>query len=148
MGIGQKIRLLRENAGLTQEELAQRIGVTPSAVGNYEHDVSHPRESVLYRMFSALCCEPNDLFADFFDSGADSGFMRRYGALDAQGRQRVDEVLAQEYARCSSHAQDGADADDSLLIAARGNGAPHTIRMKKREDAGSIFDAPDYKGGR
>lgn len=64
MGIGKRIKELRERAGLTQEELAQRLGVTPSAVGNYEREVSHPKENVLYRLFEALSCEPNELFAD------------------------------------------------------------------------------------
>ena len=50
MGIGKRIKELRERAGLTQEELAQRLGVTPSAVGNYEREVSHPKENVLYRL--------------------------------------------------------------------------------------------------
>ena len=61
MGIGKRIKELRERAGLTQEELAQRLGVTPSAVGNYEREVSHPKENVLYRLFEALSCEPNEL---------------------------------------------------------------------------------------
>ena len=51
MGIGKRIKELRERAGLTQEELAQRLGVTPSAVGNYEREVSHPKGNVLYRLF-------------------------------------------------------------------------------------------------
>ena len=62
MTIGEKISELRRNAGLTQRDLALKIGVTPSAVGNYEQGVSFPREEVLYRLFSALGCTPNELF--------------------------------------------------------------------------------------
>lgn len=62
MTIGEKISELRRNAGLTQRDLALKIGVTPSAVGNYEQGVSFPREEVLYRLFEALCCTPNELF--------------------------------------------------------------------------------------
>ena len=68
MGIGIRIRALRERIGITQEELARRIGVTPSAVGNYERDISHPKEEVLYRLFTALSCEPNELFADYYNT--------------------------------------------------------------------------------
>lgn len=62
MTIGEKISELRRNAGLTQRDLALKIGVTPSAVGNYEQGVSFPREEVLYRLFEALDCTPNELF--------------------------------------------------------------------------------------
>ena len=62
MKIGEKIFELRRKAGLTQRDLALKIGVTPSAVGNYEQGVSFPREEVLYRLFDALDCSPNELF--------------------------------------------------------------------------------------
>ena len=62
MKIGEKIFELRRKAGLTQRDLALKIGVTPSAVGNYEQGVSFPREEVLYRLFEALDCTPNELF--------------------------------------------------------------------------------------
>lgn len=143
MGIGARIRQLRERAQLTQEELAARIGVTPSAVGNYEREVSHPREDVLYRLFTALCAEPNELFADFFDEGAEEySHMRKYRALDETGRQIVDMCTETEYRRCTG------GAGDIVLVAARGNGAPHYEELKKREGAGSIFDCKGYKGGR
>ena len=62
MKFGEKLSKLRREAGLTQRGLALKIGVTPSAVGNYEQGVSFPREEVLYRLFSALSCTPNELF--------------------------------------------------------------------------------------
>ena len=54
MGIGARIAELRTRLGITQQNLALRIGVTPSAVGNYEHDVSFPKEEVLMKLFGAL----------------------------------------------------------------------------------------------
>lgn len=62
MKIGKKIHELRVKQDMTQRELAQKIGVTPSAVGNYEQGISFPREEILYRLFSALNCSPNELF--------------------------------------------------------------------------------------
>lgn len=62
MKIGKKIHELRKQQDMTQRELAKKIGVTPSAVGNYEQGVSFPREEILYRLFSALNCTPNELF--------------------------------------------------------------------------------------
>ena len=61
MGIGIRIRELRLRAGLTQEGLAAKIGVTPSTVGNYERDVSFPKEDAFMALFEALNCTPNEL---------------------------------------------------------------------------------------
>ena len=41
MTTGQKIQALRKQRGLTQEQLAQRLGVSRQAVPRWELDVSH-----------------------------------------------------------------------------------------------------------
>ncbi len=141
MGLGKRIRALRERAGITQEELAQRLGVTPSAVGNYERDISHPKEEVLYRLFSALSCEPNELFSDYYNvklSPAQLHIMK-YRELDEHGRELVDACTEIEHRRCF---------DGLTTVAARSfgrNETPEKIRLKKRKGAGSILDQPDYK---
>lgn len=143
MGIGRRIRILRERACLTQEELAEMIGVTTSSVGNYEREVSHPREEALYRIFDALQCEPNELFADCYENtSGESGHIEKYRALDSYGRELVDACTDIEYRRCIEER-----SSDTILIAARNGGEPKTIRMKKRKGV-SIHDKPDYDGGR
>lgn len=64
MGIGKRLKEAREATGLTQEELGRRVGVTGSAITNYEKEVSHPKESVMYALFDVLQVEPNFLFQD------------------------------------------------------------------------------------
>lgn len=64
MGIGKRLKEARENAGLTQEELGRMIGVTGSAITNYEKETSHPKEPVMYALINALKVEPNFLFQD------------------------------------------------------------------------------------
>ncbi|MBE6721644.1 MAG: helix-turn-helix transcriptional regulator [Ruminococcaceae bacterium] len=64
MGIGKRIKEARERSGLTQKELSELLGVTPSAVTNYENETSHPKEPVMYKLFSALHCDANFLFQD------------------------------------------------------------------------------------
>ena len=59
MTIGSRIKELREAANLTQDELAKKVGVTKSAIGNYEQNISSPKESVLYNLIDALDCDAN-----------------------------------------------------------------------------------------
>ena len=64
LGIGKRIKEARENLGLTQSELACLVGVTGSAITNYEKETSHPKETVMYRLFEALEVDANYLFQD------------------------------------------------------------------------------------
>ncbi|MBR6498305.1 MAG: helix-turn-helix transcriptional regulator, partial [Clostridia bacterium] len=42
MELGKKIRLLRFRAGLTQEQLAQKLGIGPQSVSKWENEVAMP----------------------------------------------------------------------------------------------------------
>lgn len=64
MGIGKRIKEARERLGLTQKELGDLLGVTGSAVTNYENETSHPKEPIMYKMFEALHVDANYLFQD------------------------------------------------------------------------------------
>ena len=39
---GQRFQRLRKNAGLTQEEVATKLNITPQAVSKWENDASAP----------------------------------------------------------------------------------------------------------
>lgn len=45
--IGKRLRLLREEKDATQAEVAKAIGVTPEAIGMYEHGKREPRGEIL-----------------------------------------------------------------------------------------------------
>lgn len=45
--IGRRIAALRKGAGMTQEQLAERLGVSPQAVSKWENDISCPDISML-----------------------------------------------------------------------------------------------------
>ena len=45
--MGQRIQELRKAAGLTQEQLAQRIGVSMAAVRNYENGLREPNSKAM-----------------------------------------------------------------------------------------------------
>lgn len=57
----------RRLAGLTKKEVAERLGVTPAAVGQYETGVSRPRPDLLPQMAKVL-----DVPVEFFIAGRPS----------------------------------------------------------------------------
>ena len=52
--IGARIRAARERAGLSQEELARRVGVSRPTIGTWERDEAEPRKAVAKRLLTAL----------------------------------------------------------------------------------------------
>ena len=51
MALGDRIKMRREELALTRIQLADRLGVTPSTVSNYETGVSFPKEEVMLRLW-------------------------------------------------------------------------------------------------
>ena len=66
MSFATRLRQAREQSGLTQQDLAEKLGVTKSAIGNYENGVSSPKWDVLLKIFDILHVEPNFLYQDSF----------------------------------------------------------------------------------
>ena len=65
MSIGSRIKQAREKRGLSRKELATLVGVTVSAIGNYETGISFPKPQVLCALFGALKVDANFLFQDY-----------------------------------------------------------------------------------
>lgn len=59
--IGSKILEYRQNKGLTQEELAGKLGVTPQALSKWERDRSLPDVGLLVDVCNILGCSADDL---------------------------------------------------------------------------------------
>lgn len=48
--IGSKIKELRNNSGMTQSELAKKLGISPSAVGMYEQGRREPDNDMVLKL--------------------------------------------------------------------------------------------------
>lgn len=60
--MGAKIRQLREQAGLTQKQLAEAVGVDQSAVARWENEENNPTAARIMQIADVLGCNPGDLF--------------------------------------------------------------------------------------
>ena len=65
--IGKIIQQKRKDAGLTQAQLADRLGVTAPAVNRWEKDLSFPDAALLAPLARCLKTDLNELFS-FYDS--------------------------------------------------------------------------------
>lgn len=75
MSIGTRIRDARLRLNLTQEELSKKVGVTKSAIANYENGVSTPKIEILYALMEALSVDANYLYEKEFSDDDD---LQRY----------------------------------------------------------------------
>lgn len=61
--ISQNISKFRKQAGLTQEQLAERLGVSAQAVSKWENGQSYPDISLLPQIAKIFTCSIDELFS-------------------------------------------------------------------------------------
>jgi transcriptional regulator with XRE-family HTH domain len=61
MSTGKRIRACRNAAGLTQKQLAEAVGLTESAVRNYELDIRTPKDDQISAMAKTMKVSPASL---------------------------------------------------------------------------------------
>lgn len=99
MSIGQRLKEARLSRHMKQEELAAAVGVTKGAIGNYETEVSSPKDSILIKLMDVLQVDANYIYQDY---------------MPAQPVLREDEITLLNYYR-------GADdraKEDALRVLA------------------------------
>lgn len=71
MKIGMLIRQLRESRSLTQESLAVKTGLKPSAISAIENEKTNPTVATLTRLAKGIGCHPAEFFG--ISPGDDGG---------------------------------------------------------------------------
>ncbi len=107
MSLHAKIKERRIALKLNRAQLAKMIGVTPSAIANYENGVSAPKMELMPRLFQALKCDANYLFMDNEDTlntfaPEERDLIDQFRTLDEFGKSVVIQSLEHEYQRCHS----------------------------------------------
>ena len=99
MSFGERLKSRREELGFSRADFARQLGVSSSAISNYENGLSFPKEEVMLRLFDCLQTEPNVLFQDSFVGGGEVlsqrewALIRKYRDLPPVGREAVDSVV-------------------------------------------------------
>ncbi len=68
---GNFVCMLREKNGLTQADVAERLGVTAAAVSKWENGSSKPRVEVLFKLAEILGVRPEELMAGHYIEGSE-----------------------------------------------------------------------------
>lgn len=124
MSFASRLRQAREQSSLTQQDLAEKLGITKSAIGNYENGVSSPKWDVLLKIFDVLKVEPNFLYQDSFSletpetsplTPQQSALLSSFDLLNEEGQQKAldyvdDLVLTGRYKKCAALGVDRNEA--------------------------------------
>ena len=90
--MGKRIRKQRQLIGLTQQELAERIGVSTSFVGHVERGTRKASLETLVALSNALGVGVDDLLAGSLQSSP--GEENPSGAMDPNRRLVIREILS------------------------------------------------------
>ena len=99
MRFGDRVRERREELGMSRAQLAERLGMSLSAISNYETGVSFPKEEVMLRLFDCLETTPDVLFQDSFRAGrqvlthGERTLLEQYRGLSPLGKETVRSVV-------------------------------------------------------
>ena len=110
MSFASRLKEQRLKMGLTQATLAEALGVTKSAIGNYETGLNSPKAETLFKVFEVLQCDANYLFqdemADIREETASPDEMailvKKYRRLDPLSQKIVLSIIEMELNRTPS----------------------------------------------
>ena len=75
--VGKRIKVVRQGNGLTQDQLAEQLGLSSKYISGIERGVENPTMDILLRVAKVLNIEPYNLF--LFGESEDSGKALRKG---------------------------------------------------------------------
>ena len=91
MTTGELIKAARKKAGMTQEELGKKIGVSGSSMAQWENDLRNPKLDTLQRIASALGVPVQDLISDW--EAVDKEEFKRVFIYGEGIKDRIDAAL-------------------------------------------------------
>ena len=90
--IGKRIKAVRKQRGLTQEQLSQMVDLSTNYLSNIETGFRTPKLETLIQIMNALKCDANALLADVVDASTteESGrIAKELAELPAEDQRRI-----------------------------------------------------------
>lgn len=94
MSFASRLKQAREQAGLTQQAFADKLGVTKNSISNYENGVSSPKWDILLKIFDVLHVDPNFLYQDNFSPIEAVSLRSAIQAVDEQEQAQISELTS------------------------------------------------------
>ena len=129
----------RQKSGLTQEDVASRLGLKKNTLSNYEHGVSEPSLDTLVSLFCIYNLDPAYVFSVAYGTALREGILTadeetlldQYRALDTHGKTMLMEIARMETKRMED--QRLFWTDQYARIAARNGGVGEPMPEEQRE---------------
>ncbi len=102
--ISKNIVKYREKMGYSQKELANKLGVTPSRISNWEQGANCPTIDILFEVCKILQVSINDIYGIYPDSNVSLSYgekehIENYRLLDEYGKELIDTITICEVNR-------------------------------------------------
>lgn len=124
MTLGQRIREKREAHGLSQEKMAEQMGVSRQAVGKWESDAARPSTENLLRLAALLEMEVQELAAGEAHTPQKDTFPWRLAALVLGGLSLVLALLLLLPSRSSQPPEGAANSSSAGQLGTAGGTTP------------------------
>ena len=109
MAFNDRLKESRTNAGLTQEQLSEKLGIAKSTLSGYESGNREPSIATVAKILDILDVDANYLYQDEVEKITnvvinieEKTILEKYRELDEHGREMLDFTLEKEYERSIS----------------------------------------------
>lgn len=104
MTVGQRIKAARKKVGMTQAELAQKLGISYVGISQWENDLRKPKIETIQRIAAALGVEWNELIPE---EKQENRFIFRPQRVNVQetalDREKINLIAEKEMADCPAY---------------------------------------------
>lgn len=111
MNIGERIKHIRKESGVTQKQLAEKLGMTQAAIVQFESEKSNPKIDTLKKIANAL----NVSVTDFLDDGESITEIGENGHIAHIGKyENLYDSSLQQFVALAAHFDGDKFTDEEL----------------------------------